>query len=129
MKYFLDTTFVVALFVSNDSWHSQSLKVYDKIKNHELVISNLVVAETITVLKNKLKTKEISEIYYNLSNIFDVIDDNLIYDEAMDIFIKYDSSISFFDALYVAISKREDIGSIVSFDSDFDTIDEIIRIC
>lgn len=129
MKYFLDTTFVVALFVSNDSWHSQSLKVYDKIKNHELVISNLVVAETITVLKNKLKTKEISEIYYNLSNIFDVIDDNLIYDEAMDIFIKYDSSISFFDALYVAISKREDIGSIVSFDSDFDKIDKIIRIC
>lgn len=129
MKYFLDTTFVVALFVSNDQWHSQSLKVYDKIKNHELVISNLVVAETITVLKNKLKTKEISEIYYNLSNIFDVIDDNLIYDGAMDIFIKYDSSISFFDALYVAISKREDIGSIVSFDSDFDTIDEIIRIC
>ena len=47
----------------------------------------------------------------------------------MDIFIKYDSSISFFDAMYVAISKKEDICSIVSFDSDFDKIDEITRIC
>lgn len=128
MRYFLDTTFIVALFVSNDQWHSQSLKVYDNIKNQELVISNLVIAETITVLKNKLKTKDISEIYHNLSNIFDIIDDNLIFDEAMDIFTKYDSTISFFDAMYVAVSKKEGINEIVSFDSDFDKIDGIVRV-
>ena len=128
MRYFLDTTFIVALFVSNDQWHSQSLKVYDNIKNQELVISNLVIAETITVLKNKLKTKDISEIYHNLSNIFDIIDDNLIFDEAMDIFTKYDSTISFFDAMYVAVSKKEGINEIVSFDADFDKIDGIVRV-
>lgn len=128
MKYFLDTTFIVALFVSNNQWHSQSLKVYNRIKNHELVISNLVIAETVTVLKNKLKTKDISEIYNNLGNIFRVIDDNLIFDEAMDIFTKYDSTISFFDAMYVAVSKKEGINEIVSFDSDFDKIDGIVRI-
>lgn len=128
MRYFLDTTFIVALFVSNDQWHSQSLKVYDNIKNQELVISNLVIAETITVLKNKLKTKDISEIYHNLSNIFDIIDDNLIFDEAMDIFTKYDSTISLFDAMYVAVSKKEGINEIVSFDADFDKIDGIVRV-
>ena len=46
----------------------------------------------------------------------------------MDIFIKYDSTISFFDAMYVAISKKEGINEIVSFDSDFDKIDGIVRI-
>ena len=81
-----------------------------------------------TVLKNKLKTKDISEIYNNLGNIFRVIDDNLIFDEAMYIFTKYDSTISFFDAMYVAVSKKEGINEIVSFDSDFDKIDGIVRI-
>ena len=128
MKYFLDTTFIVALFVSNDQWHSQSLKAYEKIKGHELIISKLVIAETVTVLKNKIKTKEISEIYYNLGNIFDVVDDNAYFNDAMDIFVKYDSTISFFDAMYVAISKKHKIDGIVSFDSDFDKVDEITRI-
>lgn len=126
--YFLDTTFIVGLFVSNDQWHTQSLKVYEKIKNKKLVISKLVIAEVITILKNKLETKDIYEIYMNLSKIFIVLEDNLHYDEAMDIFIKYDSTISFFDAMYVAISKKEGINEIVSFDSDFDKIDGIIRI-
>lgn len=126
--YFLDTTFIVALFVSNDQWHNQSLDVYEKIKNEKLVISKLVIAEVITILKNKLKTKEIYEIYMNLSKIFIVVEDNLTYDEAMDIFIKYDSTISFFDAMYVAISEKEGINKIVSFDRDFDKIDGMVRI-
>ena len=126
--YFLDTTFIVGLFVSNDQWHTQSLKVYEKIKNKKLVISKLVIAEVITILKNKLETKDIYEIYMNLSKIFIVLEDNLHYDEAMDIFIKYDSTISFFDAMYVAISKKEGINEIVSFDSNFDKIDGIVRI-
>ena len=126
--YFLDTTFIVALFVSNDQWHSQAVDVYGRIKSQELAISKLVIAEVVTILKNKLETKDISEIYRNLSQIFTVFDDSLSYDEAMDIFIKYDSTISFFDAMYVAISKKEGINEIVSFDSDFDKIDGVVRI-
>lgn len=126
--YFLDTVFVVALFVSNDQWHQRAVEIYKKIKNKKLIISKLVVAETVTVLKNKLDTKDINEIYSNISNFFDVIDDNLSYDEAMDEFVKYDSTISFFDAMYVAIMKKENIVNIVSFDDDFDKVDGIVRI-
>ena len=125
---FLDTTFVVGLFVSNDDWHESAVKVYNEIKNEELVISNLVIAETVTILKNKLKTKDILEIYRNIPNFFHVIDDNSLYDKAMDEFVKYDSSISFFDAMYVAIMRKEDIIKIASFDSDFDKVDTIIRL-
>ena len=31
--YFLDTTFIVALFVSNDQWHPQAINIYKKIKS------------------------------------------------------------------------------------------------
>lgn len=126
--YFLDTTFIVALFVSNDEWHSQALQVYEKIKNHKLVISKLVIAETVTVLKNKLETKEIREIYRNLPNFFHILEDSAYYDEAMLEFIKYDSTISFFDAMYVALMRKENIGEIVSFDRDFDKVEKIVRI-
>ena len=52
--YFLDTTFLVGLFVSNDQWHPQAIEVYKKIKNGRLIISKLVIAEMVTVLKNKI---------------------------------------------------------------------------
>lgn len=126
--YFLDTTFVVALFVSNDDRHLQAVKVYEDIKNQKLVISNLVIAETITVLKNKLETKEILEIYRGMPNFFQVIEDTNYYNEAIMEFVKYDSTLSFFDAMYVAIMKKLGINEIISFDNDFDKVDDIIRI-
>lgn len=126
--YFLDTTFIVALFVSNDDWHNQAVQVYQKIKGNKLVISHLVIAETIAVLKNKLETKDIKEIYRNLPNFFNVIEDSAFYDDAMSEFIKYDFTISFFDAMYVALMKKEEINEIVSFDSDFDKVDNIVRV-
>ncbi|MBE6508532.1 MAG: type II toxin-antitoxin system VapC family toxin [Methanobrevibacter sp.] len=126
---FLDTTFVVALFVSNDDWHESAVRVYDEIRNEKLVISNLVIAETVTILKNKLKTKDIMEIYRNIPNFFHVVDDNSLYGEAMNEFVKYDSTISFFDAMYVAVMKKEDIIKIASFDSDFDKVDNLVRLC
>lgn len=128
MMYFLDTTFIVALFVSNDDWHQQAVDVFQEIKNQQLTISKLVIAETITVLKNKLKTKDILEIYRNIPNFFNIVDDSGMYDEAMNIFVKYDSTISFFDAMYVTVMEKEEITKIVSFDSDFDKIDKIVRI-
>lgn len=126
--YFLDTTFIVGLFVANDYWHGNAVRIYSEIKNHKLFVSKLVIAETVTVLKNKLQTKDILEIYRNIPNFFIVIDDGLFFDEAMDEFVKYDASISFFDAMYVTVMKKEGINEIVSFDSDFDKVDNVIRI-
>ncbi len=126
--YFLDTVFIVGLFVSNDQWHSRAKEIYQQIKNEKLVISNLIIAETMTVLKNKLETKDIHEIYRNLPNFFEVLDDSEYYGEAMIQFVKYDLSISFFDAMCVALMEKEDIINIVSFDDDFDNVDGIIRI-
>lgn len=93
--YFLDTTFIVALFVFNDQWHPKAVKIYNKIKGNELLISRLVIAETITVLKNKLETKDIREIYNNIPHLFKIIDDSHLFDGAMVEFVKYDSKLSF----------------------------------
>ena len=114
--------------MSHEQWHPEAVEIYKKIKNSRPVISKLVIAETVTVLKNKLPTKDIREIYNNIPYIFEVIDDSELYDGAMNEFIKYDSNISFFDSMYVHIMKEKNISEIVSFDSDFDRVNGIIRL-
>jgi len=46
----------------------------------------------------------------------------------MEIFLKYDGTLSFADSVSVQIMKELKIEKIVSFDSDFDKVKEIIRI-
>ena len=46
----------------------------------------------------------------------------------METFLKYDGTLSFADAVSVEIMKDLGINQIVSFDSDFDKVDGIIRI-
>ena len=46
-----------------------------KNKNDILSISKLVIGETVTVLKNKLPTNDIREIYNNPPHLFEIIDD------------------------------------------------------
>ena len=66
MAVFLDTNFIVGLFVENDTWHEDAEKLYYKYEKEEMYISNLVIAEAITLMKLHLEAKEIREIYYNL---------------------------------------------------------------
>lgn len=93
-----------------------------------MYISNLVIAEAITLMKLHLDTKEIREIYYNLPYYFKILDDSKYYDEAMETFVKYNGTISFFDAMYITIMKNNQIYEIISFDKDFDNKKEIVRI-
>jgi predicted nucleic acid-binding protein len=127
MAVFLDTNFIVGLFVENDTWHEDAEKLYYKYEKEEMYISNLVIAEAITLMKLHLEAKEIREIYYNLPYYFNIIDDSAYYNEAMETFVKYDSKIAFFDAMYITIMKNLDISEIISFDTDFDN-KEIVRI-
>jgi predicted nucleic acid-binding protein len=51
---FLNSSFIIGLFVENDQWHDHALKLsrYVDTKD-ELVISNLVLSETITGINKK----------------------------------------------------------------------------
>jgi len=85
------------------------------------------IAETITVLKKKIPTKDIIKIYEILQN-FTTAEDAHLFDKAFEQFIKYDGNISFFDSVYIVIMQEFDIYKIASFDTDFDNKDRIVRI-
>jgi len=125
---FLDASFLVALFVNNDNYHGDAIKFVPEIINEEKVISKLTIAETITMLSLSLETKEIREIYNNLYENFTIIEYGDYFDEAMKVFVKYDSTLSFFDSMYIHIMEKKGIHKIASFDGHFDNKDKIIRV-
>lgn len=47
---------------------------------------------------------------------------------AMETFLKYDGTLSFADSVSIEIMRNLEIDEIVSFDSDFDKVDGVIRI-
>jgi len=124
---FLDTSFLISFFVNKENDHERALEVANKIKNEDKLISKSVIAETITVLKKKLPTKDIIKIYDVLQD-FIIVEDSHLFNEAFKQFVIYDSEISFFDSLYMVVMSELDIYYIVSFDSDFDNKDKIVRI-
>jgi len=124
---FLDTSFLISFFVNKENDHERALEVANKIKNEDKLISKSVIAETITILKKKLPTKDIIKIYDVLQD-FIIVEDSHLFNEAFKQFVIYDSEISFFDSLYMVVMSELDIYYIVSFDSDFDNKDKIVRI-
>jgi predicted nucleic acid-binding protein len=81
-----------------------------------------------TMLRMKLTVKQIMEIYANLSLNFRIMEDHEYYDNAMKEFLKYDGTVSFFDSMFIHLMEELEICELVSFDSDFDKVDGIIRI-
>ena len=92
---FLDSSFLISFFAENDQYHEKAMEIAGKIENREKVISKLVIAETITILRLKLKAKQVLEIYSNLPENFRVIEDQKYYNNAMKEFLKYNGNISF----------------------------------
>ncbi len=125
---FLDSSFLISFFAEKDQYHEKAMKIAGKIENREKVISKLVIAETITIIRLKLKAKQVLEIYSNLPENFRVIEDQKYYNNAMKEFLKYNGNISFFDSMYLYLMKKENIDEIVSFDEDFDNKNGIIRV-
>lgn len=125
---FLDSSFLISFFAGKDRHHEKAIKIAEKIENKEKIISKLVIAEVITILRLKLKAKQVLEIYSNLPENFTIIEDQKYYNNAMNEFLKYNGNISFFDSMYLYLMKKKGIHEIASFDEDFDNKYGIIRI-
>lgn len=128
---YLDTTFIVSLFINTEVHHQKSVKIWNDNRNEEKIISNVILSETITLLKIKLKenTKAIIEIFESIIDTCKIIyEDKQLTMKSFKVFVKYDSTISLADALSVAIMQKLKIIEIASWDSDFNKIEGIIRL-
>lgn len=128
MKYFLDSSFIIALINDNDSLHEKAIEYLDLTEKNECYISNLIINEVITVIGNKLGLKIAISTYNILINIFHVVNEyenNDFNSENMMIYEKYDTKLSFTDTSIIYIMKKSNIDNLISFDKEFRRVKEI----
>ena len=128
---FLDANFFINLYIETNENHERAKEINDKIAEKEKIISRLVLAEVITVLNMKIKAsnEQIKNIYKQLDNNFDIIEDHYFHDKALEKLLKYDEKdLSLFDCVYMALMEELGIKEIATFDSHFDNKEEITRI-
>jgi len=88
-RIFVDTSYIVALFVSKDQYNNQAKNLIPKINKKEKVICQSVINEAITLI-NKKEGIEKSKLAYKLMlDYFTIITEDMgLYTDSMDILIK-----------------------------------------
>ena len=73
-KYFLDTSFIMALILDSDSNYKKAIKL-EYILNEECYINNNVLNEVLTLTGRKLNIDSAREVYYSLIDTFNVLNE------------------------------------------------------
>ncbi|WAC04842.1 MAG: PIN domain-containing protein [Methanoregula sp.] len=129
MMILADSSFFIALADRKDQWHAGAKKLMPAIAGETLVISDMILAEAVTIIGRRSGGKAGELLYhYFIDNCEIVFADEQILKRGMAVFLRYDGTLSVSDAVYVAIMEMKKINRIVSFDSDFDKVDGIVRI-
>jgi predicted nucleic acid-binding protein len=118
---FVDTSFLIALLISSDQFHEKALNISQTI-NERKVINNTVLNETLNAFTGK-GGKIGKELYDVICEMFDIQYLNSAdYDDAIELYLHYDSSINYSDCTILSTMFQNDINQILSFDSDFEKV-------
>ncbi len=126
---FGDSSFFVGLADRRDQWHDQAARLGGSLPKG-LVVSELVVAESVTIIGSRGGGRSGSALFEFFRDFCKVefVDQSTL-NEAMELHRRFDGKLSVADCASVAIMGRRKITRIVSFDSDFDRVKGIDRIC
>ena len=133
MKYFLDTSFIMALVLDSDSNYNEAVKL-DYVLNGECFINNNVLNEVLTLTGRKININSAKELYYNLIDSFEVLNEYSIFNytsENFKLFEKYTginsnkTKLSFTDSSIILTMKEFEIDSLVTFDKEFKRVEGI----
>ena len=127
-RIFGDTSAFFALVDKTERYHEKAIEMSNKIAKEklEIVISDHILSETITLVRGKIGFRESLLIGKKLldSKITTlVIINEKILNNAWDIFLKYsDKDFSFIDCISFAVMEQEGIDTAFTFDHHFEQI-------
>ncbi len=121
MVVFVDTSFLVSLFNIQDPKHDQAKKLSKKLLNIPPLYSNLIFAETVTILSQKVgKQRAIYAGDLMKAKFREIRIDQDIENLAWDIFKKQKSkNVSFVDCTTFALFHKGIFDQCFTFDRDF----------
>lgn len=127
-KLLLDTSYFIAYLNNNDVNHAKALKLSEKIKEYEAVITDYIFDELITFLiyhvnKNyavKVAKLILEKVKEGELNIFLI--DWEVFVNAVNYLVKYERKLSFTDCTTLSSMDKLSTQFLLSFDRDFDNI-------
>jgi len=126
---FVDSSFFIGLVDRKDQWHPAAKAILPVLTNETVIISDLVIVESVTIIGRRSGGKAGEQLYhYFIDNCDVVVSDEKILKRGISMFLRYDGNLSVSDAVSVSIMQEKNIERILSFDSDFDKVHGIIRI-
>ncbi len=126
---FVDSSFFIALVDRKDQWHPDAKAILPVLADETILISDLIIAESVTIIGRRSGGKAGEQLYhYFMDNCDLIVMDEKILNGSMSVFLRYDGTLSVSDAVSVFIMKKKNTERIVSFDSDFDKVEGIVRI-
>lgn len=140
-RVLIDTNCFVSLIDSSDKWNRNSLEILNELKiyNVQIILTDIVLNETINVLCKRLENKGRSnEIGHFLNLIDDYYSSELIvwisedirkyHNQILDLIRNSNGLLNYNDSFLIAYMIENDIRNIISFDLDFGSINQINRI-
>lgn len=119
MKYLLDSDFLYALYKPDDSNNKKSKEIYSKVQNNELIILNLVLQESVTLVARRIDMKN-AKIFYELVSKLITKQVSITKDvelQAWSTFLKQTKKgTSFIDCANLAVCQKFKLDGILSFD-------------
>lgn len=123
-----DSSYFIAIADKKDQWHKRA-KELSKNVDDELVVTDLIISESVTAVGARGGGKAGRAVYEYISDNCEVAFVTMdVLEKAMEIFLKYDGTLSVADAVSVYVMDSRNIKSILSFDSDFDKVKNITRL-
>ena len=125
----LDTSFLIALYLSEDSNHTEALKLFINDKNELFTISDLILEETLTVLNYKKDIEFTRIVYSELLSTKNIIITSSAMDKnsIIDIFFSQKKQLSFQDASIVYQCLKTN-ARLFTFDNDMEKELEIKKL-
>lgn len=121
MNYFLDTSYLVALFLPMDPLHAKAWEIATEYnQGNDLFLTTNIFRETLTIASQRGGKTGLKEYYQKLLiETKMLLIDDLVWIETLDIFFKEKTQkdISVIDCESAVLCKKHKLDAIITFDS------------
>ena len=120
-KIFIDSSYLVAITLNNDSNTEKALKL-TKLLSEECYVSDKVINEVVTMVNIRGNYKQAITVYHYMVDNFKIINEYEIanYNEkTIQTFEKFEGNLSFTDSAIIVTMLEYGIENLLSFDRGF----------
>ena len=126
---FVDASYIIALIVEKDQWHDDAVRLLEKLKSEDKIITEPMIIESLNLIGSSHGGKVGVMTFKYIKDNFTIFRSDTLLDESLRYYLKFDGTLSLADCTAIHTMKENNIIEILSFDSDFDKVNGIIRVC